>query len=48
MLNDVLKLLRQLKKANKITVQQFRTYRGQALSGDIEGCLRGLKRNNLI
>lgn len=42
------KLLKELKKQKKITLQQYRTFKGQILSGDKEGALRGLKRKGLI
>lgn len=42
------KLLKELKKQNKITLQQYRTFKGQILSGDTEGAIRGLKRKGLI
>ena len=44
----VLKLLKRLKAERKISVQEYRTYRGQVLSGDVKGCIVGLKRKNLI
>ena len=45
---EVLDLLKKLKKQRKITVQQYKTYRGQVLHGDTKGCLVGLKRKKLI
>ena len=45
---DVWKVLKELKKQNKITKQQYRTYKGQILSGDTEGAIRGLKRKQLV
>lgn len=37
--------LRTLKKHNpKLTGQEFKTLRGQALAGDIEGATKGLER----
>ena len=45
---QTLNLLRKLKEQKKITKQEYRTYRGQVLSGDIKGCLVGLKRKKLI
>ena len=41
-------LLRRLKEQKKINIQEYRTYRGQVLSGNVEGCLVGLKRKKLI
>lgn len=43
-----LKLLKYLRHNGLITQQQFRTFRGQVLSGNEDGCLRGLKRMKLI
>lgn len=43
-----IKLLKGLKRDNKITTQQFKTFKGQVLSGNVEGCLKGLKRMKLI
>lgn len=43
-----MKLLRQLKKDNKITTQQFKTYKGQVIHGDEIGCIKGLKRKHLL
>ena len=45
---ETLKILHKLYKENKINKQQFKTYRGQVLNGDETGCLRGLKRKELI
>ena len=43
-----LKLLKQLYKDKKINSQQYKTYKGQVLHGDVKGCLTGLKRKKLI
>ena len=43
-----LKILKKLYKDKKINKQQFRTYKGQVLHGDVGGCLTGLKRKKLI
>ena len=40
--------LKELRKQHKITTQEFKTYKGQVLAGDEEGCLKGLKRKKLI
>lgn len=40
--------LRLLRKNSAISKQQYRTYKGQILAGDIEGCIKGLKRKGLI
>ena len=32
----------------KINSQQYKTYKGQVLHGDVKGCLTGLKRKKLI
>ncbi len=45
---ELLKLLQQLKKEKKITAQQYKTYKGQAVHGDEIGCIKGLKRKRLI
>ena len=45
---NIIKILKQLKADNKINMQEFRTYRGQVLSGNKEGCIKGLKRKGLI
>lgn len=45
---DTMKLLKQLRKNNKITIQQFKTYKGQVIHGDEIGCIKGLKRKHLI
>lgn len=45
---QTLKLLKKLKKEKKINMQQYRTYKGQVLSGNVEGCIKGLKRKKLI
>lgn len=44
----VKKKLEQLLKAGKIDQQAFRTYVGQIESGNIEGCLKGMRRKRLI
>ena len=43
-----MKLLKQLMNEDKITIQQYRTFKGQVLSGNEEGCLKGLKRMKLL
>lgn len=45
---QTIKLLKQLLKHKKITKQAYKTYRGQCLSGDEQGCLVGLRRKKLI
>lgn len=45
---NTMKKLRQLLNSGKITKQQFRTYKGQAIHGDEIGCITGLKRKRLI
>ena len=45
---EIIKFLKKLKKENKITTQQFKTFKGQVLNGDASGCLKGLKRMKLI
>lgn len=45
---ETIKLLKGLKRDKKITMQQFRTFKGQVLSGNEAGCLKGLQRMKLI
>ena len=45
---QTMNLLRKLKKQKKITMQEYKTYRGQVFSGDVKGCIVGLKRKKLI
>ena len=45
---ETMKILKQLKNDKKITIQQFRTFKGQVLSGNEAGCLKGLQRMKLI
>lgn len=45
---EVLNLLKQLYKNEKISKQQYRTYKGQVLHGDVNGCIVGLKRKKII
>lgn len=45
---ETLKILRQLKRDGRITTQAYRTYKGQVLSGNEAGCLKGLRRKCLI
>ena len=45
---QILKLLKSLLKENKINIQQYRTYKGQVLSGQLGACLKGMKRKKLI
>ena len=47
-MNKTILLLKQLLKNRQITKQQFYVFKGQVLHGDEEGCLKGLKRLNLI
>ena len=48
MVQKTIKLLKRLKTDNKITLQEYGTYKGQVLSGNVEGCLTGLRRKRLI
>ena len=43
-----IKLLKELKRDGKITIQQYRTFKGQVLSGNEAGCLKGLQSMKLI
>jgi hypothetical protein len=45
---ETIKLLKELKRDRKITMQQYRTFKGQILSGNEAGCLKGLQRMKLI
>lgn len=45
---EIIKLLKELKRDRKITMQQYRTFKGQILSGNEAGCLKGLQRMKLI
>ena len=45
---ETIKLLKELKRDRKITMQQYRTFKGQVLSGNEAGCLKGLQRMKLI
>jgi hypothetical protein len=45
---ETMKILKQLKNDKKITMQQYRTFKGQVLSGNEAGCLKGLQRMKLI
>lgn len=47
-MNKTMILLKRLKKENRITQQQFKTYKGQVIHGDEIGCIKGLKRKHLI
>lgn len=43
-----LNTLKTLYKDKRITPQQYRTYKGQILSGNVEGCIKGLQRKGLM
>ena len=45
---ETLKLLKRLYKAQRITGQEYKTYRGQVLHGDEEAALCGMRRKGLI
>lgn len=45
---ETMKLLRQLRRDSRISTQQFNTYKGQILSGNEIGCIKGLNRKGLI
>lgn len=45
---EILKILKALKNNKQISQQQYRTYKGQVLSGDEVGCLKGLTKKKLI
>lgn len=39
--------LKKLYKSEKINKQEYKTYRGQVLHGDVKGCIKGLERKRL-
>ncbi len=45
---ETLNLLKRLKREKKITTQEYRTYKGQVLSGNEQGALKGLRRKRII
>ena len=45
---EIIQTLKTLRRQGKITFQQYATYKGQVLSGNVEGCIKGLKRKKLI
>ena len=45
---ETIKLLKQLKRENKITTQAYKTYMGQISSGDEIACINGMKNKKLI
>ena len=45
---ETIKLLKQLKRENKITTQEYKTYMGQISSGDEIACINGMKNKKLI
>ena len=45
---ETVKLLKQLKRENKITTQAYKTYMGQIRSGDVIACIKGMKNKKLI
>lgn len=45
---QILAFLKRLKTEKVITTQQYKTYKGQVISGDGIGCIKGLKRKHLI
>ena len=47
-MEEILNTLKVLYTNKRISRQQYRTYKGQVLAGDIDGCKRGLQRKNLI
>lgn len=47
-MKKTLRTLKTLLNDNRITKQQYRTYKGQVLAGDIEGCLKGLQKKRLV
>lgn len=47
-MKETLRTLKELLNDNQITKQQYRTYKGQVLAGDVEGCMKGLQRKKLV
>ena len=47
-MKETLRTLKTLLNDNQITKQQYRTYKGQVLAGDVEGCMKGLQRKRLV
>ena len=45
---ETIKLLKQLRRENKITTQAYKTYMGQISSGDEIACINGMKNKKLI
>ena len=45
---ETIKVLKQLKRENKITTQAYRTYIGQIRSGNELACIKGMMRKKLI
>ena len=45
---ETVKLLKQLKRENKITTQAYKTYMGQIRSGEEIACIKGMKNKKLI
>mgnify|MGYP003555551995 CR=1 FL=1 len=43
---ETIKLLKQLKRENKITTQAYKTYMGQISSGDEIACIKGIGMKN--
>ena len=44
----MIKVLKQLKRENKITTQAYKTYMGQIRSGNELACIKGMMRKKLI
>lgn len=45
---ETIKVLKQLKRENKITTQAYKTYMGQIRSGNELACIKGMMRKKLI
>ena len=45
---ETIKVLKQLKRENKITTQAYKTYIGQIRSGNELACIKGMMRKKLI
>lgn len=48
MKKEILEVLKQLAAEGKIDIQAYKTYKGQVLSGNETGCIKGLIRKRLI
>ena len=47
-MHKTIMLLKSMLRDGRISKQQFKTFKGQVIHGDEAGCIRGLKRLNLL